>query len=294
MTQERKWEGTTYGSAGLHGCLMALLRHVDVRVIYAFSSIFVVPICLAISKSRRVIYHYLRERQGYRPLKAAWQDYRAHCLFSQAVIDKFAMYAGKKFRTVMKGYEHYLDLEAREPGFIQLSSHIGNYEIAGYTLVAEHKRMNALVFAGEQAHVMEQRNKMLSRDNIRLIPVAPDMSHVFTLSAALMDNEVVSMPADRIFGSEKSIEATLLGAPVKLPLGPFQLAATHCLDVLAVNSMKTGPKEYTIYVTPLDYDKSAPRKERVSELAAAYAGELDRMLGMYPTQWFNFYDFWKQ
>lgn len=294
MTEGRKWEGTTYGSAGLHGKLMALLRHVDVRVVYAFSSIFVVPVCLLLNESRRVIYRYLRDRQGYGRMKAAWQDYRAHCLFSQAVIDKFAMYAGKRFRTVMKGYEHYLELESREPGFIQLSSHIGNYEIAGYTLVAEHKRMNALVFAGEQAHVMEQRNRMLAKDNIRLIPVTPDMSHVFTLSAALLDNEVVSMPADRIFGSEKTVEAQLLGAPARFPLGPFQLAATHCLEVLAVNSMKTGPKEYTIYVTALEYDKTATRKERVSQLAAAYSRELDRMLGLYPTQWFNFYDFWKQ
>ena len=294
MTAGRKWEGTTFGGEGLHGRLISLLRVVDVRLVYAFSSIFVVPWCLIFGASRKVIYRYLRLRQGYSALKAFWKNYRTHCLFSQAVVDKFAMYAGKKFHTVMVGYEHYLRLEAEDPGFIQLSSHIGNYEIAGYSLVAEHKRMNALVFAGEKAHLMAERNKMLSKDNIRLIPVAPDMSHVFTLSSALLDNEVVSMPADRMFGSEKFVRAQLLGSPVRLPLGPFQLAATHRLKVLAVNAMKTGSKEYTIYVTPLEYDLAAARRDRIEQLAAAYASELERLLRLYPTQWFNFYDFWEQ
>ena len=107
---EKQWAGTTWGSGRLHQWLIGLLRLTDVRLIYAFSSVFVIPVCLCIrGEGRRAIYHYLRDRMGFAPLKAAWLTYRNHCLFGQVVIDKFAMYAGKRFKTDIEGYEHFLN-----------------------------------------------------------------------------------------------------------------------------------------------------------------------------------------
>lgn len=277
----------------MHEKLIGMLRHADVRVFYAFTFVFVVPFCLLFGKSSRVIYRYLRQRQGMTRFKAAVQTFRNHWLFSQVVIDKFAMYAGHRFEVEIEGYEHFLQLEQKPEAFVQLSSHIGNYEIAGYTLRAARKRFNALVFGGEKSTVMQERNRLLERDNIHLIPVSADMSHLFEINAALANGECVSMPADRLFGSPKSIEVSFLGAQAQLPLGPFKVATMRSLDVLSVNVMKTATQRYKIYVTPLAYDKSASSKERVQQLAAAYVSQLERMLRMYPTQWYNFFDFWK-
>lgn len=290
---ETEWAGTTYGNVWMHKNLIAVLRYVDVRIIYAFAALFVVPVCLLINPSRGIIYRYFRQRHLFSRPKAAWKTYVNHCLFSQVVIDKFAMYAGKRFETEVIGYDNYTRLEGGREGFLQLSSHIGNYEIAGYTLVAKHKPINALVFGGEKATVMMERNKILSKDNIRIIPLVPDMSHIFHINNALADNEIVSMPGDRMIGSKKSIEVTLLGAKAYLPLGPYQIASVRGLDVLAVNVMKTSLTAYTIYVTPLQYDKSAGRKDRMTQLANAYTSELERIIRLYPTQWYNFYDFWE-
>lgn len=294
MSQATKsWKGTTFGTTWMHEKLIGMLRHADVRVFYAFTFVFVVPICLLFGKSSRIIYRYLRQRQGQSRFKAMVQTFYNHWLFSQVVIDKFAMYAGHRFEVEIEGYEFYKELEARPEAFVQLSSHIGNYEIAGYTLRATHKRFNALVFGGEKSTVMQERNRLLERDNIHLIPVSADMSHLFEVNAALANGECVSMPADRLLGSPKSVEVNFLGAQAQLPLGPFRVATMRGFDVLAVNVMKTATQRYKIYVTPLDYDKSALPKERVSQLAAAYISQLDRMLRMYTTQWYNFFDFWK-
>ena len=65
-------------------------------------------------------------------LRSCWLTYRNHCLFSQVVIDKFAMYAGKSFDVAIEGTDRFKELEQQDAGFVQLSSHIGNYEIAGY------------------------------------------------------------------------------------------------------------------------------------------------------------------
>lgn len=289
----KQWDGTTYGNGWMHRTLIRILHLCDVRLLYAFAAVFVIPVCLVLRSSRGIIYRYFRQRFHYSRIKSAWMTYVNHCQFSQVVIDRFAMYGGKKFQVEVEGYEHFRQLSDKADGFVLLSSHVGNYELAGYTLVADKKRFNALVFFGEKDSVMENRNKMFAGTNIRMIPVSPDMSHIFLISQALEAGETVSMPADRLFGSEKKVELPFLGEKAFFPMGPFSVPTMRGLDVLAVNVMKTSLKGYMVYVTPLTYDKAAPRKQQVSELAQAYVEELERMVKRYPAQWYNYFDFWK-
>ena len=290
---KEQWAGTTYGNAWMHKWLIRLLRYIDVRVLYGFVAVFVIPICLVLNPSRGIAYRYFRRRIGYGRLKSAWKTYVNHCLFGQVVIDKFAMYAGKKFNIEIEGGDHFLDLATQQEGFVQLSAHIGNYEIAGYTLVSKSKRFNALVFAGEKASVMENRDKMFADTNIRMIAISPDMSHLFEIDKALEDGEIVSMPADRILGSQKDTEHEFLGAKARFPLGPFSVATMRGLNVLAVNVMKTSLRGYKIFVAPLQYDKAAARQEQIRQLSQAYVSELERRVRQYPTQWYNYFEYWE-
>ncbi len=290
---EQKWAGTTYGNDWMHKWLIRLLRYIDIRVLYLFAAVCVIPVCLLLNPSRGIAYRYFRRRIGYGRLKSAWKTYVNHCLFGQAVIDKFAMYAGKKFHVEIENYDAFLNLAAQREGFVQLSAHIGNYEIAGYTLVAESKRFKVLVFNGEKASVMRNRDKMFADTNISMIAIRPDMSHLFEIDQALANGETVSMSADRINGSHKYIKHDFLGAGAKFPLGPFSLATMRSLDVLAVNVMKASTRSYKIYVTPLHYDKSAPRQEQIKQLSLAYVAELEKRIRQYPTQWYNYFEFWE-
>lgn len=289
---DRNWKGNTFGNRLMHEKLIAALRVVDVRVFYAFTAVFVIPVCLITNRrSSAITYRFLRQRIGFSPLKAAWKTCDNFFLFAQVVIDRFAMFAGRRFKTTVEGYEHYEALA--EKGYVQLSAHIGNYEVAGYTLVAEHQRFNALVYGGEKATVMAGRTKLFGRTNIRMLPVMDDGSHVFALNEALANHEIVSMPADRTLGSNKTIELDFLGAKADFPLGPFTVATMRGEDVLAVNVMKTSLTSYTIFVEPLTYDKSAPRREQTRQLATAYTACLERTLRSFPTQWYNYFEFWK-
>ena len=290
---KEQWAGTTYGNAWMHKWLIRLLRYIDVRVLYGFVAVFVIPVCLVLNPSRGIAYRYFRRRIGYGRLKSAWKTYVNHCLFGQVVIDKFAMYAGKKFNIEIEGGDHFLDLATQQEGFVQLSAHIGNYEIAGYTLVSKSKRFNALVFAGEKASVMQNRDKMFADTNIHMIAISPDMSHLFEIDKALEDGEIVSMPADRILGSQKDTEHEFLGAKARFPLGPFSVATMRGLNVLAVNVMKTSLRGYKIFVAPLQYDKAAARQEQIRQLSQAYVSELERRVRQYPTQWYNYFEYWE-
>lgn len=282
----------TYGNSWMHKWLVRILRLTPVRVMYAFSAVFIVPVCLIVNPAQKIIYHYFRDRWQMTWWQAAIATYRNFYMFAQVVIDKFAMYAGKKFHIDIEGFDFFQRLADKEEGFMQLSAHIGNYEIAGYTLRAEQKRFNALVFGGEKASVMENRNRLFASKNIRMIPVCDDMTHLFLINEALANGEIVSMPADRLIGSTKSITQSLLGKKATFPAGPFTVATMRGLDVLAVNVMKTAPKRYKIHVKPLFYDKTATRKEQIQQLASSYVSELERMLKMYPIQWYNYFPFW--
>ncbi len=289
---EKKWAGTTYGNEWMHKWLIRMIRYIDNRILYTFVAIFVIPVCFLINPSCGIAYRYFRKRHGLDRFKAAWNTYVNHCLFAQVVIDKFAMYAGKTFDVDIEGYDYFLALANKDEGFIQLSSHVGNYEIAGYTLKAEKKKFNALVFFGEKESVMRNRMKLFEGTNINMIAIRPDMGHLFEIDEALMNGEIVSMTADRIFGSQKKITVDFLGASADFPYGPFSVATMRGLDVVTVHVMKLSYNKYKIIVTPLTYDKSAPRNTQIMDLNRAYVDELERIINLYPTQWYNYFEFW--
>ena len=284
MSEEKQWVGTTYGNSWMHRWLIRLLRFFGIRAIYAFMAVFVLPVCIIVSPGRKFIYRYFREIWGLQPLTAFLKTYKNFYLFGQVVVDKFAMYAGKKFDVEIEGYDHYQRLTEQPEGFILLSAHVGNYEIAGYTLKAERKRFNALVFGGEKQSVMANRDRMFRASNIRLIPIGTDMSHLFEINQALSDGEIVSMPADRLFGAPRQLTHTFLGKEAAIPEGPFAVATSRSLEVLAVNVMKTQAERYKIIVTPLHYDRQAARKEQIRQLSAAYIAQLERIVRQYPEQ----------
>ena len=199
----------------------------------------------------------------------------------------------KKFQVDIEGYEHFQRLSQSPQAFVQLSSHVGNYELAGYSLVSENKPFNALVYFGEKSTIMENRDKMFAGNHIHMIPVHDDMSHLYEMNRVLHDGEILSMPADRFVGSSKGITLPLLGAEARFPLGPFSVATACGVEVIAVHVVKVKARGYKIYVTPLPYDTQAPRKEQQQQLAARYVAELERILKLYPTQWYNYYEFWQ-
>ena len=278
----------------MHRTLIGSLRWLDVRLIYVFTSIFIIPVCLLLNlnHSRTTAYRYFRQRLGYGCLRASWYTYVNHCLFAQVVVDRFAVFAGKRFKLDIDGYEYFQQLELETKGFVILSSHIGCYEVAGYSLMSKSKRFNAVVFGGEKATVRKGRQEALSEHNIRMIPVREDMSHLFIVNEALSNNEIMSMPADRIVGSAKVVKVNFFGETASLPAGPFSVATMNGFDALAVNVMKISAKRYKVYVTRLSYDTQAPRKQQMQQLANCYVEELERRVRQYPSQWFNFYDFW--
>lgn len=275
--------------------LIRCFRLTNLRVFYGIMAV-VVPFYMLFShRGYLSMYRFLRHRLGYSRFKSFVGVYVNHYRFGQIILDRFAVYSGKRFEFNVEGYEYYEALLSGESGFIQISSHVGNYELAGYSLSAKNKRMNALVFSGETETVMENRNKILSRNNVRMVPIREDLSHIFLLNSALAEGEIVSMPGDRVYGSPKYVDCLFFGEAAKFPLGPFAMAVQREVPVLTVFVMKTSTYGYNVHVRPLEqtWGEDTPRRDRMALYAKAFARELEAIVRHYPAQWFNYYDFWQ-
>ncbi len=302
--EHESWRGSIQGNSWMHRSLIRLFRVLNLRMVYLFMAVFVIPFYMLFAHQGYIsMYHYFRRRHGYGPLKAFRYVYLNHYRFGQVILDRFATYAGRKFQISCDGYDLLQQLSRSPDGFMILSAHVGNYELAGYTFKAE-KRYNALVFSGEAPTVMENRNRLLLKNNIRMIPVSADMSHIYLLNDALANGEIVSIPADRIFGSPRYVECQLLGAAVHLPLGPFVMALQRGVPTITVLVMKDAAYRYTAYIRRLRIDDERrqtlmaasggrlTRQQEATLLAQAYADELEAVLRRYPEQWFNYYELW--
>jgi len=271
--------------------LIRLFRVLPLGVLYGCMAL-VIPFYMLFGKGYRASYRFFRDRIGYRPLKAFVHVYLNEFEFGKVVLDRFAAFAGKRFRMDVPRIDLFESLCREKEGFIQLSSHAGNYEMVGFSLKSP-KPLNALVFGGETATVMEHRAALFGASNVRMVPASEDLSHVFALNNALADGEVVSLPGDRIFGSQKAVECLFFGQKAKFPAGPFVLAVQRNVPVLMICSMKEGRRRYKVHLERLPEPSGETRQERIQSLADAYAAALEDVVRRYPDQWYNFYDFWK-
>ena len=58
--------------------------------------------------------------------------------------------------------------------------------------------------------------------------------------------------------------------------------------------MKEGMRKYRIYLREIQYERQLSKREQMSQLSQNFAAQLEEIVRRYPTQWFNYFDFWKQ
>ena len=287
----QQWSGKTGGTHWMQRALVGMYKYVDSSFVYGIMHFWLIWYIIVRRSVARGAYIFHR-RRGRSRLNAAIDVYRSFYHFGQAVVDRFAVYAGVKFAIRVDNSERYYDNVKRKDGFILLFSHVGNSEMAAYTMATPDKKMNIIAYGGESPVVMENRAKVLAENNIGMIVVQPDsMDHIFCINDALQRGEVLAIAGDRKMG-DNTINCHVLGADAKLPAGPFELCVTLRCPVVLTFVIKESKKTYHTYTELLQVDYSLPRHERAHNLAQQYASRIEQMALEHPYQWFNFFDFW--
>lgn len=172
-------------------------------------------------------------------------------------------------------------------GFIVLTAHVGNWELAGRALVSRGggRPMN-IVMAPEADPGVE---RLLRTDDaaVRFVTVRTP-ADVVPLVAALRRGEIVGMQGDRGLGHRGDVAVDFFGAPARFPLGPFLLARAAGVPVLPAFCLLAPDRGYVVHVRP---PLRAARGEEATALRR-WVDDLASVIARHPTQWFTFSDPW--
>jgi len=297
-SKKKNWHGKTGGGSFGQRALFGYFRHGSVRLAYGIMG-FVIFFYLIINRNAtRNIYRYFRQRQRFGRGRAVVNVYLNHYLFGKTLIDKFALFAGRKneYSIEQTGVEWFNNAAMdKERGAILVHAHVGCSEIVGYTLSQPYKTINAVVYGGEVETMQRFRSNILSGQNVKMIPVVDGFSHIFDVNNALKNNEFVSISADRIYEGSRNHPVNFMGAVAEFPIAPFQLAARMKVPVLAYFVMQDGFKKYKCHIVEISdaESKGLPVQKQVEKFTERFAHELEKILNKYPLQWYNFHSFWK-
>ena len=265
-------------------------------ILYPILSVVVIFYMIFSHKGFMAIWFYFRKIHGYGVIKSFLKTYKNHFLFGLTLFDRFTLFAGEKniFSISVSGQELFDEIINSKKGGIIASSHLGNFEISGYLLHQTQKRINGIIYSEESPVIQQYRSKILEENNVFQIPILSDMSHIFMINNVLSRGEILTMPCDRVYTGNKSVDLEFLGMSATFPTGAYHLAAKFDVPVLALFVMKEPARLYRIFISRIDIlsEKDLSTKEKVDQMAKNYVSELEKIAKKYPEQWYNFYKFW--
>jgi predicted LPLAT superfamily acyltransferase len=235
-----------------------------------------------------------------RPPTMALTTLRHFFEFGRSVLDKSSMWGGS-FRGTVEFDDPDVFRRFRESGrgALFIGSHLGNLEaLRGYA-DADGLKVNALVFSRSSPKLGRFAAAIGPRAFERMIEIdtlGPES--VIRLQDKIRAGEHIAIAADRVSvrHKERSIHVPFLGEPAPFPEGPFILASLLACPVYLLFCVADG-KGYRVYIEPFADPLTLPRnrrRETLERLIAQYAQRLEAYCLLAPTQWFNFFDFWKQ
>jgi predicted LPLAT superfamily acyltransferase len=233
---------------------------------------------------------------GY--VRAVIAVYRNYYVFGQVILDKTATMAGfqAKFDFDFDGEDYLHQMAAAGNGGLLISAHIGNFEMAGHMLERINAVVNIIMLDAEHQRIKKFLSA-LTRKSFHVIAIRDDNSHVYEISHALKNHEIICMHGDRFMPGSKIIRCEFLGKKAYLPTGPFYLAMKYDVPVSFVFAMKESKRKYHFYATPPKYyaqqSSLSKRDDMLKTMIADYLSAAEEKIRQYPYQWFNYYDFWK-
>ena len=291
-----QWKGKSKGNKLGYRIFIFVCSKFGVRPAYLLLRLVAFYFFLFSWSSSRHIYRYSRYRLGYKRLKAWWMIYHNYYVFGQTLLDKFIVMAGidNPLTFHFDGEENLRRIVQKGKGGILLSAHVGNWEVAGHLLKRLNTRINVVMFDGEHQKIKQYLEQVTGGRNFKVIVIKDDLSHVYAIGDALAKNELICLHADRFLEGNKTVSLKFLGSEALFPLGPFVLANGFHVPVSIVFAFKESLTHYHFYGSEVLERLPDENKNRFTQrLISTFVNMLEEKITMYPTQWFNYYNFWK-
>ncbi len=236
------------------------------------------------------------------PEQGRWQrsvaGYYNLLAFGQILVDRG--WLGVKPKASMNGttigYEKLEELLAKGKGVVLITAHVGNWQTALAHLGKLSKPVHALMRYDQDAAAKHYFDVGEKKRPFAIIDAEGAFGGMVDAAAALARGEVVTIMGDRyIKGSFSTVD--FFGDAVRLPDSAYVLASCSQAPVVIMLSAKTGRRSYELKIWDVLYPEYQSRDERAAMIkgcAQRFAHTLEKYLRIYPYQWYNFFNFWKQ
>jgi predicted LPLAT superfamily acyltransferase len=293
-----EWKGKTRGGLTGYKIFISMLKYLGLPGAYFLLRFVALHFFLFDPKSFRNIFYFYRKRLEFSFLNSVLAVYRNYYAFGKVILDKTAAMGGfdAKFTFNFDGEEYLTKIARDGKGGLFISAHIGNFEMAGHMLERLNTKVNIIMLDAEHQKIKDYLSTFTQK-SFHVIPIGEDNSHIYEISQALSNHEIVCMHGDRFIAGSKTIACDFLGKKAQLPTGPFYLAMKYGVPVSFVFAMKEGNSHYHYFATmPKCYAQQGTpgkRDEMLKIIITDYLAAIEEKVKQYPFQWFNYYDFWK-
>jgi predicted LPLAT superfamily acyltransferase len=245
--------------------------------------------------SSKIVYSFFRKKIGYGVRRSLIKVYQNYYLLGQSIIDKVVLLSGipNAFTFHFDGRDNLLKMAGLQKGGLLLSAHLGNWEIAGQMLQHLDTRINIVMFDGEHRKIKEYIKSVTGNRAVNVILIKNDLSHIYAISEAFRNNELVCMHADRFMEGNRTLTSDFLGTPARFPMGPFVLAAKFKVPVSFVFAIKETSLHYHLFASEIKDYSHLTREALMQEMLDDFVGELENKTKKHPEQWYNYYNFWQ-
>ena len=236
------------------------------------------------------------------PRPARWRDGLRHVFaFACVTLDRVYFLNARfdLFDLQVHGAEYCVGVNQGTQGMFMLGAHVGSFESIRAIARQQPGLEVALLMYENNARMISRALQAINPKAAQEIIALGRIDSMLHLRDRLDQGVVVGMLADRTLDDGDVLVVTFLGEAVRLPAGPFRLAAILRRPILLMLGLYRGGNRYDVHFEPLhDFSEPAqqgiPRSQGVQLAADKYAAQLERFCRLYPYNWFNFYDFWQQ
>ncbi|MCK5100925.1 MAG: lysophospholipid acyltransferase family protein, partial [Desulfobacteraceae bacterium] len=185
-------------------------------------------------------------------------------IYSQGkqLIDRVARTSGSiKFDINFVGRDILNKVLASEKGFILLTAHAGNWQLAMTELNMLEKKIFLVIMKENNKAVQKALN--INKDNSMFEILSPEghLGGIVPVVKELNNGNAVSYMGDRPYGFE-SVEIDFMNDKAYFPYGAFAIAAATKVPIVTVLASKTGLKTYSVDFTNIIKPEYKGRKNK--------------------------------
>jgi lauroyl/myristoyl acyltransferase len=176
---------------------------------------------------------------------------------------------------------------------ILITAHLGNWEL-GAVLAGQAELPMAVIYVPDAFGVAERFRSLLRRsaDLVEIPLVGDDQRASLPVLRAFGEGRIVALQGDRDF-NDRGLRRSFLGADATFPLGPFLLARLTGAQLMPAFIAYTEDHRFSVEMgEAIEVARTADRQADVEAALDRWLEVLERAVRRWPTQWYNFHDFW--